>query len=135
MTPAPDSERAALERLVLDFTECFNREDLDGVMSYMADDAVYDEFNGSRSQGKIAIRAAFEPQFRGDFGTMRFAADDVVLDAEAGKALITWACSLERDGQKRSWRGLDILHFRGGKIVQKHTYAKTERLLLTEEPS
>jgi len=128
-------DRATFEQCVLDFTECFNREDLDGVMAYMADDAVYDEFNGTRSQGKVAIRAAFEPQFRGDFGTMRFAADDLILDPDAGKALITWVCSLKSDGQTRSWRGLDILHWHDGKITQKHTYAKTERLLLTKEPS
>ena len=35
--------RAALEKLVIDFTKAFNREDIDDVMSYFTDDAVYDE--------------------------------------------------------------------------------------------
>src|SRR5262244_3534982 len=65
-------EPGALRDLTLRFTEAFNRDDLDGVMAYFADDAVYDEFNGSRSHGKDAIRAALAPQFRGDYGTIRF---------------------------------------------------------------
>ncbi len=57
--------RHALEKLVVDFTEAFNREDIDEVMSYFADDAIYDEFNDIRHEGSAAIRKAFEPQFSG----------------------------------------------------------------------
>ena len=38
-------ERGELAELVIQFTEAFNREDLDGVMSFLAEDAVYDEFD------------------------------------------------------------------------------------------
>ncbi|MGH7821657.1 MAG: YybH family protein, partial [Candidatus Binatia bacterium] len=51
--------------LCLRFTEAFNREDLEEVMSYFAEDAVYEEFDGRRRSGKAAIREAFVPQFRG----------------------------------------------------------------------
>jgi len=51
-------ERGELAELVVQFTEAFNREDLDGVMSFMAEDAVYDEFNGTINRGTAAIRAA-----------------------------------------------------------------------------
>jgi hypothetical protein len=34
----------------------------------------------------------------------------------------------------RGWRGLDILHVVGGKITEKLTYAKAERLALNEQP-
>ena len=61
--------RAALEKLVVDFTEAFNRENIDEVMSYFADDAIYDEFNAVLHEGKDAIRKAFIPQFRGGRGT------------------------------------------------------------------
>jgi ketosteroid isomerase-like protein len=138
-----DNPRADLERLVLDFTDCFNQDDLDGVMAYFAEDSVYDEFNGARSEGKAAIRAAFEPQFRGDFGTIRFHQEDLILDPDAGKALISWTCSLDRpnsnDGSHtashnawhKAWRGLDILHFRDGKLTVKQTYAKADKPRLT----
>jgi ketosteroid isomerase-like protein len=126
--------RAQLEDLVIRFTDAFNRDDLDGVMAFMADDAVYDEFNGKISHGKAAIREAFVPQFRGDYGVIRFHTEDLFVDAEAGKALIRWLCTLERDERCRGWRGLDILHFEAGLLKEKLTYAKAEVPLLKQHP-
>jgi ketosteroid isomerase-like protein len=120
------STRAELEDLIIRFTDAFNRDDLDGVMRFIAEDAVYDQFNGARAEGKTAIREAFVPQFRGDYGTMRFLTEDLFVDAVTGKGLIRWLCTLERDGVKRGWRGLDILRFEGGLVQEKHTYAKAD---------
>ncbi len=125
-------DAAALEGLVTRFTEAFNRDDLDEVMSLMAEEAIYDEYDGRRHGGKAAIRAAFEPQFRGDYGRIRFRTEDLFVDAPAGKALIRWRCEIEKAGRKRFWRGLDILHVSDGLVVEKHTYAKAERLRLAE---
>jgi ketosteroid isomerase-like protein len=125
-------EREQLEDLVVRFTEAFNRDDLDGVMSFMAEDAIYDEFNGRRSHGKREIRNAFVPQFRGDFGRIRFQTEDLFVDPESGKALIRWLCTLEGEGKSSGWRGLDVLRFEGGRLVEKHTYAKA-RVPLIEE--
>lgn len=122
----------ALRELTLAFTDAFNHDDLEAVLAYFADDAVYDEFDGRRSTGKDAIRAAFTPQFRGDFGAIRFLVEDVFVDASAGRSLVSWTCTLARDGRTRAWRGLDVLHVQGGKITAKHTYAKAERLRLEE---
>ena len=127
----PQMTRAQLANLVLRFTEAFNRDDLDGVMAFMADDAVYDEFNGTINHGKEAIRKAFEPQFRGDYGVIRFHPEDLLVDVDTGNALIRWSCTLDKHGRCRQWRGLDILHFENGLLTQKLTYAKAERLLLT----
>lgn len=124
--PIPAPTRAELEARVLAFTDAFNREDLDGVMALLTDDAVYDQLNGVRAVGKAAIREAFVPQFRGDYGTMRFLTEDCFVDAPAGKAMIRWVCTLERDGLKRGWRGLDLLHFEGPLVKEKHTYAKAD---------
>ncbi len=127
--------RATLEDLVLRFTDAFNRMDLDAVMAFMADDVVYDEFNGTRSQGRAAVRVAFVPQFRGDFGKMQFLAEDLFVDAVAGKALIRWVCTLDTKRGPAAWRGLDILHVKDGRITEKHTYAKAKSLLLTDPPA
>jgi hypothetical protein len=124
--------RPELEDLVRRFLDAFNREDLDEVMSFFGENAVYDEFNGRRSHGREAIRAAFVPQFRGDFGRIRFLTEDLFVDAEEGKALVRWVCTFERDGRHGRWRGLDILHWSDGKLVQKHTYAKAAVPLLSE---
>jgi ketosteroid isomerase-like protein len=118
--------RAALETLVIDFTEAFNREDIDAVMSCFAADAIYDEFNDVRHVGRDAIRRAFEPQFAGRFGRMRFHTEDMFLDTAAGKALIRWTLTLEEPDRQGAWRGLDILHFEGGRLTEKHTYCKAK---------
>jgi ketosteroid isomerase-like protein len=125
-------ERRQLEDLVIRFTEAFNREDLDGVLSFMAEDAIYDEFNGRLSRGKEEIREAFVPQFRGDFGKIHFETEDLFVDPESGKALIRWLCTFENEGRSGGWRGLDILRFQDGLLVEKHTYAKAQIPLIVE---
>jgi uncharacterized protein (TIGR02246 family) len=119
-------ERQQLVDLTTRFIEAFNRNDLDTVMSFFADDAVYDEFNGTHNKGKAAIRAAFTPQFTGAFGKMQFLDEDLFVDAETGKVMASWRCTLAVKGQPTSWRGLDLLHFRGEKLLRKLTYAKTK---------
>ena len=124
--PTLPTTHEALADLVRRFTDAFNRDDLDAVMAYFTDAAVYDQFNGVRAVGKAAIRDAFGPQFRGDFGTIRFLTDDLFVDAATGKAMISWRCTLTRDGTTRGWRGLDLLHFDGHFIKVKSTYAKAD---------
>lgn len=121
------TSRERIEDLTLRFTDAFNRGDLDAVMSFFAEDAVYEEYQGRRSRGLAAIREAFVPQFRGDFGAIRFDAEDLFVDERDEKAMIRWRCTLERaDGRRRSWRGLDLLRFAGGRVTEKLTYAKAE---------
>jgi uncharacterized protein (TIGR02246 family) len=127
------AERKRLEGLTLRFTEAFNRDDLDGVMAMMTDDAVYEEFTGAVHRGRASIRAAFEPQFRGDFGKLRFHTEDLFVDAASGKALIRWQCTLETKKGPAAWRGLDVLHFDGDRVKQKHTYAKAKVPLLVAQ--
>lgn len=114
--------RQELISLAVTFTDAFNRNDLDAAMEYFASDAIYDEFNGRRHSGKAQIRQAFLPQFRGDFGPIRFDLEDTFADPQSGRVLITWVCRIE--GKALGWRGLDVLHVEDGKISQKHTYAK-----------
>ena len=120
------TERARLVNLANRFMEAFNRNDLDTVMSFFSEDAVYDEFNGKHNQGIRAIRAAFTPQFTGAFGTMKFLDEDLFIDAETGKVMASWRCTLSVKGQPTSWRGLDLLHFKDDKLIRKITYAKAK---------
>ena len=124
--------REELVEVTRRFLDAFNREDLDAVMGFFADDAIYDEFNGRRNLGKAAIRAAFTPQFTGAFAAMHFLDEDLFADAATGKVMASWRCTLSVKGQPTSWRGLDLLHFADGKLVQKLTYAKAKSPLFQD---
>jgi uncharacterized protein (TIGR02246 family) len=125
------------------FVAGFNRNSLDDVMAFFAEDAVYQPGDGQVYRGRAAIREAFRPQFSRAFGEMRFEVDDRVVDEGARKAAIRWVCkhdltstaSLPRRliylamfGRRAGWYGTDIFHFDGeGKITGKFTYANYNR--------
>ena len=117
-------------------------------MTYFAEDACYEPGDGKSHRGRHAIRRAFEPQFAGAFGAMRFDPVDRVIDQQGGKAVLRWICRHDISGEhaKRvslwlrvllrakyastrvGWRGVDVFHFDGaGKITGKFTYANYDR--------
>jgi uncharacterized protein (TIGR02246 family) len=139
---------------VLDaFNAAFNRNDLDAVMEYFADDAEYLPGDGTRHVGRAAIRAAFAPQFAGAFGAMRFDTEDRFIDEGSRKATLRWICRHDlaatpapregrwlrrliraRHGSRVGWRGVDVFHFdAAGKITGKYTYANYDRPKLSRE--
>ncbi|MEQ8234916.1 MAG: nuclear transport factor 2 family protein [Gammaproteobacteria bacterium] len=118
-----------LDRLAREFLDAFNRNDLDAVMAFFTDDAVYEEMNGRRDVGRDAIRAAFEPQFAGDHGRLTFNEDDTFVDAEAGKVMSSWTLEVATDSRTSTLRGLDLLVFDGDRITLKQTYAKAAKPL------
>ena len=112
--------------LCVNFLDAFNRNDLDAVMSYFADDAIYEELTGRTNRGYEAIRKAFAPQFEGKFGPIKFIEDDTFIDAAAGKVMSSWDMTITKDGVAQLMRGLDLLLFVGTKLVLKQTYVKTK---------
>ncbi len=132
-----------IARVLERFVAGFNDNRLDDVMAFFTDDAVYRPGDGNEFRGRAAIRAAFEPQFSGAFGAMRFDVDDVLVDEDARKAAIRWVCRHDltramprarrwllraRFGARVGWYGLDVLHFdAAGKITGKFSYANYDR--------
>lgn len=115
-----------LHDLSVAFLDAFNRYDLDAVMSYFREDAVYEELTGRVNRGLAAIRTAFAPQFTGKFGPIQFIEDDTFIDAGSGKIMSSWDMTIDQEGAPQVMRGLDLLHFVGDKIVLKQTYVKTK---------
>ena len=74
------------------FTDGFHVNDLDRVMTFFSDDAVYEPGDGWTHRGKAQIRAAFELQFNGAYGAMRFDERDRVIDVENNKSAFRWVC-------------------------------------------
>lgn len=127
------TRRAELQRIAEDFTACFERVDLDGLMDFFADDAVYEEVNGPVNRGKAAIRQAFAPLFSGAFGHVRFTPRDFFLDTEQDKVMASWDCHLVMDGVPKVLEGLDTYVFRGDRIVFKRAYCKARQPRYVDE--
>lgn len=120
-------DRNKLAELTADFLDAFNTNDLDKTVGFFAPDGIYEEFNGAMNTGHDAVRAAFAPQFEGNFGEMKFIDEDLIVDAETNKVMASWRCTLEVKGQPTSWRGLDAITFNEqGQVTRKLTYAKAK---------
>ncbi|MEX2480281.1 MAG: nuclear transport factor 2 family protein [Gammaproteobacteria bacterium] len=126
--------RQALYDLTVEFLDAFNRNDLDAVMAFFTDDAVYDQLNGRTAVGRDAIRAAFEPQFAGEHGAMNFVEDETFIDPTTAQVMSSWDLHITRDGATSVLRGLDLLHFEGQRIRLKQTYVKAKSPLYVEAP-
>lgn len=107
-----------------EFPGVFNGVDIDGIMSFLTGDAVYEEVRGKVSDGKAAIRRSSEILFSGRFGTIRLDADDTFIDADAGKVMRRWHLHLEMEGRPVALAGLDLLYFDGSRVSRKLTYMK-----------
>ncbi len=119
----------------------WNEHDLDGVMDLFHDEIYFENWNGGSVRGKESLREAWAPWFA-NHGDFKFTTEETFIDEVEQKMLFRWQLdspSFEKgQGDKHeARRGLDILHFRDGKIVQKLTYSKTtleldgERVRLT----
>ena len=109
------------------FAEAWNRHDLEGLMSMMTDDCVFEasagpEVGGQRSEGQRAVRAAFAAVFEAfpdaHWGNARhFVSGD--------RAVSEWTFTgTNREGNRVEVNGCDLLTLRNGKIAIKNSYRK-----------
>jgi ketosteroid isomerase-like protein len=141
--PAGAKPAAQIIETIKKYWDAFNANDLDTVMTCFSDDAVYQPGDGKTHRGKAEIRAAFEPQFNGAYGAMRFDEHDRVIDVENRKMAIRYVCRHDISdtkprglvmffrgivtrlfvGKRFGWQGVDVFHFDAeGRIREKHTY-------------
>jgi len=134
---------AQIKDTITKFTDAFNVNDLDRVMTFFSDDAVYEPGDGRTHRGKAEIRAAFEPQFNGAYGALRFDVHDLVIDVDNRKAVSRWVSRHDIShakprglvwflrgifiwlvyGKRFGWQGVDVFHFdANAKIKGKFTY-------------
>ena len=82
-----------------------------------------------KARGKKALRKAWEPWFK-DHGDFRFMEEETFIDETEQKVLYRWSLewpSMEKgyEGRYEKRRGIDVLHFKDGRIIKKLTYSKT----------
>tara|TARA_E500000178_G_scaffold354835_1_gene425288 strand:- start:3377 stop:3766 length:390 start_codon:yes stop_codon:yes gene_type:complete len=119
--------RDELIQLTNDFVDAFNRMNLDDVVSFFAQDGIYEDSTGGRHIGHDAIRTAFEPLVGGSRGSIRFDGEDVFVETDTGKVLASWRLNLDKAGEVSIIRGIDILEFEAGKLKKKMAYMKADK--------
>jgi uncharacterized protein (TIGR02246 family) len=132
-----------IDDTITKYMDAFNANDLDRVMKFFSDDAIYEPGDGKTHRGKAEIYAAFEPQFRGCWGAMRFDEHERLIDVANRTVTIRWVCRHDMSqakstglvmtfkqmilrlvkGNRFGWQGLDVIHFdANGKFKEKYTY-------------
>lgn len=111
------------------WNEAWNRHDFDEVMDLFHNDILFENWTGSQAKGKDALRKAWAPWFA-NHGGFRFTEEETFIDEKEQKVLFRWLLewpSFEKgqEGKPEKRRGVDVIHFKDGKIIQKLTYSKT----------
>ena len=122
---ATANRRAELDDLSTRFVYEFNRQNLNGLMSFFAEDAVYEDPYGKQHTDLVAIREQFDVVVGGKLGKICFEAQDRFIDPVAGKVMDSWILHMWIDDEKKkecTMRGLDLLHWECDRLVRKITY-------------
>ena len=117
-----------LKRSLVDAVgDAFNNNDIDAVMNFFAEDAVFDHAIGPSPYGKRFIGIS---EIRNVFSGLFKKVDSVyweTLDCRiaGNKAFCEYRRTARyKDGSEEEFLSVDILTFRGGLIVHKDTYYK-----------
>jgi SnoaL-like domain len=103
--------------------------DLEGVLDFMHNNVVFENWNGAIVHGKTALRRAWHLWFE-NHGNFKFFTEDEFFDEVNQKMTFQWRLewpSTEKNflGLQETRRGVDLLHFVDGKIYKKLTFSKT----------
>jgi ketosteroid isomerase-like protein len=118
-----------ISKAMAEWDLAWNNHDLNGVMELFHEDVFFQHWQGAIVRGKEALHQAWAPWFE-NHGGFRFTTEDLFVDEAEQKVLYRWQLdwpSLEKgyEGRPERRRGVDVVHFRDGKIIQKLTYSKT----------
>ena len=117
----------ALSELQAFFDKGWNAHDVDALMTFMADDCVFEtaggpEAFGTRHAGRERVRAGFQQVFA-RFPDARFHDTRHFVAGDRGVSEWTFT-GTSPDGHAVEVNGCDLFTFRGGKIALKSSYFK-----------
>ena len=121
--------RGEIKTILKDWNHAWERHDLDKVMTAFHDDVFFENWTGAYIKGVGKLRKAWEPWFN-NHGNFRFLEEEIFIDESLQKVLYRWVLewpSSESGFEDRPEirKGVDVLHFKDGKIITKLTYSKT----------
>jgi len=122
------AQEAGITPILLDeITDAYNRNDTDAVMSFFAEDAVFDhatgpDINGTRFSGLDTIRGIFQGLFD-NVESVHWEPIDTRVSGD--KAYCEFhRVAILKSGEIQDFLSVDVLTFRGGLIIHKDTFYK-----------
>ena len=120
-------DREAALLALRSITTGFDTHDLEAILEWFADDAVFESPRGPdrwgrRFVGRDEIRAGFAARFEG-IPDVRYTEGEHFVDGDRGAS--EWRLTgTTVDGQRLDLRGCDLWTFRDGKVIRKDSYWK-----------
>jgi len=121
--------REDIEAALVKWKYSWNSNDLNGMMDLFHEDIVFENWDGTKVLGKKTLKNVWKPWFD-KHGGFTFLEEETFIDELNQKVLFRWTLewpSFESNykGRPERRKGLDVLHFKEGKIFRKYTYSKT----------
>jgi ketosteroid isomerase-like protein len=121
--------RSEIKNLLTKWNQAWNRHDFDGVMQLFHKDVLFENWTGAKARGRDNLEKAWAGWFE-NHGGFCFTEEDTFIDEAEQKVLYRWQLdwpTIESgfEGKHETRRGVDVLHFKDGKIISKLTYCKT----------
>ncbi len=121
--------RNEIECLWKKWNDAWDKHDLDAVMTFFHDDVYFSNWTGGYAKGKKQLKKAWQGWFK-HHGNFVFDQKEIFIDEQEQKLLYRWKLtwpSFEKgfEGKEEKREGVDVIHFKGGKIYRKLTFSKT----------
>ena len=122
------TQDAGITATLLDeITDAYNRNDIDSVMSFFAEDAVFDhavgsDINGTRFAGLDTLRGIFQDLFD-NVESVHWEPIDTRVSGDKAYCEFHRVAKL-KSGEIQDFLSVDILTFREGLIIHKDTFYK-----------
>ena len=121
--------RDEIERTLAEWNEVFNAHDLEGVLERLHEEIYFENWTGGSVRGVESLRAAWAPWVK-DHGGFRFTHEDALIDEAQQKTVTRWrldwpSTEAGYEGLPETRRGVDVMRFEDGKVIEKLTYSKT----------
>jgi steroid delta-isomerase-like uncharacterized protein len=114
------------------FSDAWNRHDVDGLMSFMTDDCIFESSGGenacgTRYEGAEAVRKGYTKAWK-DFPDAQWNNAHHFVHGDRGVS--EWIFTgTNAEGKRSEVAGCDLFTFRGGRILVKNSYRKNRPLV------
>ena len=122
------TQEAGITYALLDkITDAYNRNDIDSVMTFFSEDAVFDhaagpDIHGTRFKGKDTIKGIFQGLFD-NVESVNWTPIDTRVSGDKAYCEFHRVAKL-KSGEIQDFLSVDVLTFREGLIIHKDTFYK-----------